>query len=331
MTPDNDLFKKFYAKKLHPDELTQLRELVDQMSDQELELQLLNAGVDAPAGRRSRLDADSASALRERLVEAVERKSRRRRLTRYAAVAAAVMLPVVAAVAVVMGVRASRFDLYQEVIDHEHTICTATGEELLTMLPDGSKVRMGPESELRYSLASFNAQGREVDWAGEGVFTVVRNADAPFALHAPGFDIRVLGTTFAVEVRSGKSEASVFLETGAIELSTRGAGSSCRLSPGYLATISRATGEISVRYTPEFDSDINAQSLNFYGVALSEVLDRLALYYPKRFYASSQIAPRPFTGSLPKGNLDEAVTIIQKAYGAKAEVDAETVSFLAGK
>ena len=40
----------------------------------------------------------------------------------------------------------------------------------LTVLPDGTKVHMGPESELTYSLASFNDKFRRVSYNGEGTF-----------------------------------------------------------------------------------------------------------------------------------------------------------------
>ena len=167
MTPDKELFDKFHSDKLSPDELSRLREAVSGMSDEEVEQCLCDCGDEL-----WRFDPERSEALRERLVSEVRRKSRRHRLWFIAGMAAAAMLPVVIAVSVVLGVRVSRLDRYENVIAREQVVKTGRGEELLTVLPDGSRVRMAPESELRYSLSSYNDRVRDVAWEGEGLFEV---------------------------------------------------------------------------------------------------------------------------------------------------------------
>lgn len=324
MTPDNDLFKKFHANRLRPDELKQLREEVDRMSDEDVELRLLGASLDNEETACG-IDPESSEALRERITDEARRKNRRYRLFLRAGIAAAVMLPVMIAVAVVLGVRVSRLDRYQQVIASEHVIRTGMGEEMLTVLPDGSRVRMAPESELCYSLSTFNDSERDVNWNGEGTFEVAHNAESPFTVHAGDFDVRVLGTTFSVDVRRDSENAKVYLESGSIELSSRNGEYSCRLSPWYLATISRATGRITVRRVPDFSNDLGDRTLNFYDVALADVLRRMELYYPRRFEAPADMSGQTFTGSLPKNNLEEALIILEKAYKLDATTDTETV------
>ncbi len=324
MTPDNDLFKKFHANRLRPDELKQLREEINHMSDEDVDLRLLGASLDREE-TACHLDPDSSEALRERLTDEARRKNRRYRLYFRAGIAAAVMLPILMAVAVVLGVRVTRLDRYQKVIASEHVIRTGMGEEMLTVLPDGSRVRMAPESELCYSLSTYNDRERDVEWTGEGMFEVARNEESPFTVHAGDFDVRVLGTTFSVDVRRDSENAKVYLESGSIELSSLKGDYTCRLSPGCLATISRATGEITVRRVPDFNNDLGDRMLNFYDVSLADVLRRMELYYPRRFEAPADIAAQTFTGSLPKNNLDEALVILEKAYSLKATADTETV------
>lgn len=320
MTPDKELFDKFHSDKLSPDELIRLREAVSGMSDEEVEQCLCDCGDEL-----WRFDPERSEALRERLVLEVRRKSRRHRLWFIAGMVAAAMLPVVIAVSVVLGVRVSRLDRYENVIAREQVVKTGRGEELLTVLPDGSRVRMAPESELRYSLSSYNDRVRDVAWEGEGLFEVEHDENSPFTVHAEEFDVRVLGTTFSVDVRRSATDAKVYLESGSIELSSVKGGERCRLTPGCLATISRTTGRITMRRMPEFSSDMGGSVLNFYDVALRDVLTRMELYYPKRFEAPEEMAGMTFTGALPKSNLEEAMTILGKAYGVEVAVDAERV------
>lgn len=320
MTPDKELFDKFHSDKLSPDELSRLREAVSGMSDEEVEQCLCDCGDEL-----WRFDPERSEALRERLVSEVRRKSRRHRLWFIAGMVAAAMLPVVIAVSVVLGVRVSRLDRYENVIAREQVVKTGRGEELLTVLPDGSRVRMAPESELRYSLSSYNDHVRDVAWEGEGLFEVEHDENSPFTVHAEEFDVRVLGTTFSVDVRRSATDAKVYLESGSIELSSVKGGERCRLTPGCLATISRTTGRITMRRMPEFSSDMGGSVLNFYDVALRDVLTRMELYYPKRFEAPEEMAGMTFTGALPKSNLEEAMTILGKAYGVEVAVDAERV------
>lgn len=244
------------------------------------------------------------------------------------ATVAAVMIPVFITLTIVLGIRVARLDGYQKVIAGEQIIRSGNGEEILTVLPDGSRVRMAPESEIRYSLSSFNDKTRNVDWSGEGVFEVAHNRQSPFVVHTGYFDIKVLGTIFSVDVRHGNGEATVYLKEGSVELSTAASDCSCRLSPGYLATISSVTGEISVKRMENFDSNIGSNVLTFDDVTLADVLSRLKLYYPGDFEAPAEMASQRFTGTLPKNNLDEALTIITKAYGLEVEWSAERVKLV---
>lgn len=293
MKQANDLFNKFYSGKLSPEELQQLRDEVNQMSDDEIDGYL---SASAPDSMESvhRITPEDAEAIRQRLADEIYSGSHRYRIYRRIATVAAVMIPVFITLTIVLGIRVARLDGYQKVIAGEQIIRSGNGEEILTVLPDGSRVRMAPESEIRYSLSSFNDKTRNVDWKGEGVFEVAHNRQSPFVVHTGYFDIKVLGTIFSVDVRHGNGEATVYLKEGSVELSA--SDSSCRLSPGYLATISSVTGEISVKRIEDFDSDIGSNVLTFDDVTLADVLSRLKLYYPGDFEAPEGWHPKDLPG-----------------------------------
>lgn len=297
------------------------------MSDDEID-GYLSASVPDSMESAHRITPEDAEAIRQRLADEIYSGSHRYRIYRRIATVAAVMIPVFITLTIVLGIRVARLDEYQKVIAGEQIIRSGNGEEILTVLPDGSRVRMAPESEIRYSLSSFNDKTRNVDWNGEGVFEVAHNRQSPFVVHTGYFDIKVLGTIFSVDVRHGNGEATVYLKEGSVELSTAVSDCSCRLSPGYLATISSVTGEISVKRMEDFDSNIGSNVLTFDDVTLADVLSRLKLYYPGDFESPAEIASQRFTGTLPKNNLDEALTIITKAYGLEVEWSAERVKLV---
>ncbi|MDE5704786.1 FecR family protein [Muribaculum sp.] len=327
MKQANDLFNKFYSGRMSPNELQRLREEVNQMSDDEIDGYLSDSMPDNMESDY-RITSENSETLLRRLTAEINFKNRRHRIYMCIAAVAAVMLPIFITLTIVLGIRVAQLDGYQKVIADEHIIRSGNGEELLTVLPDGSRVRMAPESEICYSLSSFNDKIRNVDWKGEGEFEVVHNRQSPFVVHTGYFDIKVLGTIFSVDVRRDNGDATVYLKEGSVELSTSQSDYSCRLSPGYLATISRVTGEISVKRIDDFNSDIGSSTLTFYDIELAGVLSRLELYYPEHFDAPTEMASQRFTGALPKNNLNEALTILAKAYGLEVEESAERVKLV---
>lgn len=89
------------------------------------------------------------------------------------------------------------------------------GENRTLVLPDSSKVVLGPHSTLR--LGDFKST-REVWLEGEAYFTVEHTAVSvkPFIVHSRSLDIEVLGTTFNVNNYTGNTQ--VVLNTGKIAL-----------------------------------------------------------------------------------------------------------------
>lgn len=227
-----------------------------------------------------------------------------------------------AAVAALLAVKVASLDRYEGVIAERHCVSTGVGEELLTVLPDGSRVRMAPESELAYALTGYNDLSRRVDWIGEGDFEVASNPASPFTLHTEAFDVRVLGTTFSVAVRHAADSATVYLSAGSIVLTAPGApAEGCRLTPGDLATVNAARGTITVSRPADFRGDLGAATMSFCETPLPDVLARMGRYYPRRFAAAPELAGEAFTGALPKTNMSEALLILEKAFNAEAVAD----------
>ena len=323
MTSDKNLFIKFQNDTLSHDDLLHLREQVDRLSDDEIELHLLDSAINS---KGSTLSQPADESLRKRLIGEARRDKLRYTIFKRISIAAAVVAVALIGLTILLGVRLSHLNQYDGIIAQEHLIVTGKGEELLTVLPDGSRVKMAPESELKYSLSTFNEAGRNVNWSGEGLFEVTKNAGSPFTVHTDNFDVRVLGTTFSIDIRRDNDNALVYLESGSIELNVSGDNKPHRLVPGDLATISRTTGNIEIASTPDYRVNATDAMINFYDTSLKDVMTCLEHYYPRKFNAPEELLKEPFAGALPKDNMFEAITIIEKAYGMYSVTDSATVS-----
>ncbi len=96
---------------------------------------------------------------------------------------------------------------------------TAFGETLPFTLPDGSKVVLNANSQIRFSENWDENDRREIWLEGEAFFDVVHlQSHQPFLVYtANGVEIEVLGTSFSVYGRNKKSQ--IVLEEGNVSLS----------------------------------------------------------------------------------------------------------------
>lgn len=135
--------------------------------------------------------------------QALRVKRRRARLMRVAAAVAGVAFTIVAGWAV-----------KTEYLDNR--IATGPGQWDRTMLSDGSVLRIGPNTRLRWS---FDAGRRTVVLSeGEVVFEVAKDPDRPFVVTTHIGDVRAVGTEFGVSLMNA-STAVVTVANGKVAVS----------------------------------------------------------------------------------------------------------------
>jgi transmembrane sensor len=97
----------------------------------------------------------------------------------------------------------------------EQSYATPYGEMRTLYLPDSSKLVLNAHSTVRY--ANWRpGQTREVWLDGEGYFDVRPEQNSIFRVHTKDLTVEVLGTTFDIRNRRGKTE--VVLETGKVKI-----------------------------------------------------------------------------------------------------------------
>ncbi|RHR82755.1 FecR domain-containing protein [Odoribacter sp. AF15-53] len=156
-----------------------------------------------------------------------------------------------------------------------NTLFVPRGGEYMLELPDGTRVWLNSDSELRFPVR-FAGDKRVVEIEGEAYFEVARNEKWPFHVMARGTDIRVLGTSFNVSTYRGRTVTT--LVEGRVCL-THGTGAVMML-PGRQVEVMAETGEMIMR-------EVDAKSFTlwkdgvfyFEGADLETITERLSRWY----------------------------------------------------
>jgi transmembrane sensor len=98
----------------------------------------------------------------------------------------------------------------------EESYATPYGEMRTLYLPDSSKLVLNAHSSVRYGGSWRAGQAREVWLDGEGYFDVRPDKASAFRVHTKDLTVEVLGTSFDIRNRRGKTE--VVLETGKVKV-----------------------------------------------------------------------------------------------------------------
>jgi transmembrane sensor len=196
------------------------------------------------------------------------------------------------------------------------------GQTRTLSLPDGSEVTLNAHSQLRVPRFGFGNADREVWLTGEGYFSVRHTThDHKFTVHTPNLDVRVLGTKFNVNTRSGQTE--VILDEGKVQLiRPKTPAQPLTMKPGEQATL--AEGDTAFRRkvvsSPDVVGAYRQQRLVFDGTPLSQVAERIQDYYGIRVVVGSrELARREFSGTLPNNDLNVVLRSLSVTYNLAVE------------
>ncbi|OIN55535.1 FecR family protein [Arsenicibacter rosenii] len=88
-----------------------------------------------------------------------------------------------------------------------------SNKPLLVNLPDKSSILLGPGSKISYSPRLFGHPKREVVLLGEAFFEVSKDPERPFFVYANQLITKVLGTSFSISTKRGRSEVALQSDT----------------------------------------------------------------------------------------------------------------------
>ena len=144
-------------------------------------------------------------------------------------------------------------------------------------LPDGSKVYLNKNSELKYPDA-FDGSTRTVHLNGEAFFEVEHNPKSPFEVHTTNETITVLGTSF--NVATGKEQpTTVYVASGKVALAQNESKQKVVLEKG-----DKGISEVVLQKLTSIKASANeiawhTHQLEFVESPLEEVIRSIEHYY----------------------------------------------------
>jgi transmembrane sensor len=209
------------------------------------------------------------------------------------------------------------------------SFATRTAEHMDLHLPDGSRVVLGARSQLRIDYSSAR-RGVWLDH-GEAFFSVKKDRDRPFVVHALDDVITAVGTAF--NVRATEDRLTVAVTEGAVRVSDnltrQRAGAAAQESPGQgvrlslgeqvsfvprVRTPSREGVAIS-HFDPEEAIRWRAGWLIYRNEPLRYVIADVARYTTLTISVQDNVADElRFTGAVFKDNVDEWIAALPKVF-----------------
>ncbi|MFD2035013.1 FecR family protein [Belliella marina] len=156
------------------------------------------------------------------------------------------------------------------------------------LLPDGSRVTLNADSEIRYPSTFMGS--REVELKGQAFFEVKKDKTSPFIVKSGEVETKVLGTSFGVRAYPDQRYFQVAVATGLVEV-VAVQGSKFQISPNEAAKYDRTSGSLT---ETDFDYDAmlgwKEKVLKFKNIPISEVFDILSRWYDVQFVVPEEIS-----------------------------------------
>jgi transmembrane sensor len=185
-------------------------------------------------------------------------------------------------------------------IDSKNKVHTQT-------LPDGSVITLNARSTIVYP-GRFTSNIRPVSLQGEAFFKVSPDKTKPFIIKVNDVTVRVVGTSFNIKSRGGKTE--VIVETGIVQVSKK--RNSINLNPGEQVTVTKEQSLLAKQQS-------KGKLYNYYltgklicdKTPLSEVVQALNEVYSARIViANKSLENLPITTTFQGQSLDEVLDVI---------------------
>jgi len=161
----------------------------------------------------------------------------------------------------------------------ERLVLKSEQQRLEYLLPDGSTVYLGVNSQLEYQ-ADFN-KIRTLSLTGKAYFNVAHDKQSPFSVHTGSATVTVLGTSFQVTALANGKPVKVTVESGKVELrAVREKNQRVILKAGYEGIYNPQSGQVvgKVNQNQNYDSWKTGKMV-FEDTPLAEVIQILSSVY----------------------------------------------------
>jgi ferric-dicitrate binding protein FerR (iron transport regulator) len=217
-----------------------------------------------------------------------------------------------------------------------------TSKNTITVaLPDGSTVKLAPDSRISYESGFDSLPTRDIFLSGQAFFNVKKNPHHPFRVFANEIVAKVLGTSFSVRSFEKDTVIQIIVSTGKVSVYSQGQSaiqesaapnklSGIIITPNQQLVYAKASQEFQ-KILLENPIMINAVSVNksmaYEDAPIDKVFDDLGRDYGINIvYDSDLLKKCTVTADLANESFYHKLDLICRAMGAKYEViDAQVV------
>ena len=209
-----------------------------------------------------------------------------------------------------------------------HKLIVPVGMKYNLTLPDGSKVHLNSDTELKYPTEFVDGFPRKVYVKGEAYFDVKYNKQSPFIVVADYIEVRNYGTEYNVNNRNSDRIATTLVE-GSISISDTKKPKEFFIKPNQQAVVVKEERKVKI-------SNVNVNQylgwrnglFIFENESLENIINELHLEYNIAFTTSNKAKlNQRFTSYIPRyENFEEVLKVIENTGKVKFKVDHETVT-----
>ena len=184
------------------------------------------------------------------------------------------------------------------------------GQKANIMLPDGSKVWINSDSELKYG-SRFDDKERTLELTGEAYFEVAPDKDRPFTVNVGEISVTALGTSFNIKSYGNENDISMTLMSGKIEVAS--AGKKIILNPNEQIIYNKESKSINKLNLTEtsYYTSWRQNTLHFEAETFENIAKTLERYYnTKIVFESESLKENSFTGTLGNTSLESILQIL---------------------
>lgn len=334
---DWDAIARYVAGEGTPDERAATRRLLDAHPARANLLNAIDDVVRFPepvAPTSAEIESALASVLARRDMSVVRGDAPRQpvlRVARRGTVWTSVPMRVAAAILVVAGAGL----IYQtfgsktptQVAAAPQHFASAVGALDSLKLPDGTRVLLGPGSELTLG-DRFGADVRDVHLKGEAKFEVVHDGAHPFIVHTANASFRDVGTVFSVH-SDATDGARIVVTEGSVAVESKGS-EPVTLVAGDRASVADA-GSVRVERASASGDDMawTTGRLIFNDAPVAQVTADLRRWYGIDLTVDSSLSARTVNATFDRGGADGVGKVLAAVLGGRLEQNGNAMHIVA--
>lgn len=195
------------------------------------------------------------------------------------------------------------------------------GRVLVDTLSDGSIITLNAHSKLTFP-EKFDDKSRRIKLEGEAFFDVAPDKNKPFIIHVNDVTVSVVGTSFNIKSRAGKTE--VIVETGVVRIKNN--LDSIQLSADERTTVAGNQQLSKQLIADRFYNFYRTKVLICNNTPLEDLVSALNEYYNADINIESpSLKKLKLTATFKEQPIDQILTVLEQTFKINAKRNGKTI------